>query len=217
MIQRLGGQAVVAGQTIRRVPRVAEHVAALAEHPAVQLHQRLPQADVLLDMGEVGVGRAAQLVGGTVLVDEPRHLARVAREVGRELRADREVDRLPVALAQVEQPPRRGVRQDLGLRVPLERHAHPLGAVAVRPQLLESSPTWYSAPPSTKGTCASQTTMVRTAIGRRRSATGHRAPDHVACLKLITSPSRTTYSLPSSRSSPCSRQAASEPRAIRCS
>ena len=48
---------------------------------------------------------------------------------------DDEIDRAAVALAQIEQPPRRGVRQDLLLRIPLERHADELGLVAARAQL----------------------------------------------------------------------------------
>ena len=57
------------------------------------------------------------------------------REVGRELRRDDQVDRAAVALAQVEHPPGRGVRQDLLLRIPLERQRHPIGGDAARAQL----------------------------------------------------------------------------------
>ena len=80
-------------------------------------------------------GGAAQLVRRAVLVNQPRDLVRMAHEVGRELRRDHEIDRLAVALAQVEQPPGRGVRQDLVLRIPLERDADQLGVVAARAQL----------------------------------------------------------------------------------
>ena len=45
--------------------------------------------------------------------------------------------RPPVALVQVEQPPRGGVGQDLFLRVPRERHAHELGVVAALPQRVD--------------------------------------------------------------------------------
>ena len=51
---------------------------------AIELDQPLAQADVGLGVLEVAVRRAAQLVGGAVLVDHPRDLARVPREVGRE-------------------------------------------------------------------------------------------------------------------------------------
>ena len=109
--------------------------AALAEHLGVEPDQRVAQPDVLLVVAEVAVRRAAQLVGGAVLVNQPGDLVRVADEVGRELRGDHEIDRPPVALAEIEQPPGRGVGQDLFLRIPLERHAHELGVVAARVQL----------------------------------------------------------------------------------
>jgi hypothetical protein len=59
----------------------------------------------------------------------------VPDEVGRELRSDHEIDRPAVAFTQVEQAPGRRVREDLALRIPLERHAHELGQVAARPEL----------------------------------------------------------------------------------
>ena len=68
-------------------------------------------------------------------MDQPRDLVRVPDEVGRKLRGDHQIDRPAVAFAQIEQPPRRGVRQDFFLRVPLERDADELGLVAARAQL----------------------------------------------------------------------------------
>jgi hypothetical protein len=59
----------------------------------------------------------------------------MADEIRRELGGDDEIDRAPVALAQIEEPPRGRVRQDLVLRVPLERHAHKLCLVTARGQL----------------------------------------------------------------------------------
>src|SRR5437867_10123854 len=50
---------------------------------------------------------------------------------------------------------------------------------------------------------------------RARGAVTRLRRDHVANRKLMMSPSCTTYSLPSSRTSPWSRHAAIEPRAIR--
>ena len=46
-----------------------------------------------------------------------------------------QIDRPAVALVEIEQPPRRRVREDLVLRVPLERHADEFGVVAVLAQL----------------------------------------------------------------------------------
>ena len=48
-----------------------------------------------------------------------------------------QIDRPAVALAEIEQPPGGGVREDLGLRVPLERHADELGLVPVRAELTD--------------------------------------------------------------------------------
>src|SRR5829696_8465660 len=59
----------------------------------------------------------------------------MADEVAGEFRTDHQVDRTAVALAEVEQPPRCGVRKDLFLRIPLERDADQLGVVTARPQL----------------------------------------------------------------------------------
>jgi len=56
-----------------------------------------------------------------VLVHEPADLAGVASEVRRELGGDHQIDGAAVAFAQIEEPPRRSVREDLVLRVPLER------------------------------------------------------------------------------------------------
>src|SRR5829696_8968781 len=56
-------------------------------------------------------------------------------EIRRELGPDGQVDAGSVALAEVEQPPRRGMRQDLVLWIPLEGDADQLGLVALEAQL----------------------------------------------------------------------------------
>ena len=71
----------------------------------VEVDDLLPEPDVPVHVGEVAVGRAAELVGGPVLVNEPGHLVGVAREVRWELRPDDQVDRRAVALAEIEQAP----------------------------------------------------------------------------------------------------------------
>ena len=58
----------------------------------------------------------------------------MACEVRRKLRADDQIDRSPVAFAQIEQPLCSGMREDLFFRVPLERHAHELGFKTACPQ-----------------------------------------------------------------------------------
>ena len=140
MIQRLGVQAIVAGEPVGGVLRVGEEPPALAQHLAIERDQPIAEPDVALDVVEVAVDRARELVAGAVLVDQPRHLVRMADEVGRELGADGQVDPGPVALAQVEEPPRRGVGQDLVLRVPLEGDADELRLVAVQPELPHQLP-----------------------------------------------------------------------------
>ena len=80
-------------------------------------------------MIEVAVRCSRELVGGAVLVNEPRHLARVTHEVRRKLRRDHEIDRTSVALAEIEETPGSGVRENFALRVPLERHTDELGVV----------------------------------------------------------------------------------------
>ena len=126
-------------------------------------------------------------------------------EVGRELRRDDAVDRPAVRLAQVDAAPGGGVREDLLLRVPLEGQAHQLALVAARPQLRDQL--------ARRG---SPRRRAPAAPARRRPAPCERSrPSLRANRKLMTSPSCTAYSLPSSRTSPCSRQAAIDPRAIR--
>src|SRR6476646_8845942 len=54
-------------------------------------------------------------------------------------------------------------------------------------------------------------------VERRNDHGGLGGGAHVSKRKLMMSPSWTTYSLPSSRTSPCSRQTAIEPRPISAS
>ena len=84
---------------------------------------RVAERDVALGVIELAVRRAAQIVGGAVLMEQPGDLVRMAGEVGRELRGDDAVDRLAVALGQIDHPPRGGVREELVLRIPLERQS----------------------------------------------------------------------------------------------
>ena len=111
MIQRLSRHPVVLGKSVRRVLRVRKHATALAEHLRVEIDQRLLQADIFVAVREIAVLGTAQLICGAVLMDDPRHLIWMADEVRRELRADDEIDGLAVALAEIDQPPYRGVRE----------------------------------------------------------------------------------------------------------
>ena len=119
---------------------LANSAPALAEHLAIERDQPIAQPDVAFDVVEIAVDRPGQLVAGPVLVDQPRHLVRVADEIRRELGPDGQVDAGAVALAEVEEPPRRGVGQDLVLRIPLEGDADQLGLVAVQAELPDQLP-----------------------------------------------------------------------------
>jgi hypothetical protein len=137
MVQRLCRHAVEPLQPARGVLRVGKHPAAFAEHLRVELDQPLAQADVGFVMLEVAVRSAAQLVGGTMLMDDPGDLARMACEVGREPGGDQQVDRPRVARRQVEHPPGGGLRQQLRLRLRPERQRHLLDLVAAAAQLFD--------------------------------------------------------------------------------
>ena len=80
MIQRLGGQTVVFRDAIGGISGVGKQAPALAEHLRVEPYQTIAKADVLLVVAEVAERRAAQLVGGAVLVDQPGDLVWVADE-----------------------------------------------------------------------------------------------------------------------------------------
>ena len=136
---------------------------------------------------ELAVRRAAEIVDRPVLMEEPGDLVRMADEIGRELRRDDRIDPLAVRLGQIDQPPRGGLRQQLVFRIPLERNRHALGAVAAARQLVDQAAH----------------VQLRAAVHERhlRLADEH-GLRHVANRKLMMSPSCTTYSLPSSRTSP---------------
>ena len=137
VVQRRDVEAVVAAGARGGVGRVGEPPLALTEHRGVERDQPLAHRDVVFDVEEVAVARAGQLVRRAVLMDEPHDLVRVTHEVGRKLRRDHEVDRPPVALAEIEQPPRRGVRENLLLGIPLEGNADELGVVPGVTQLAD--------------------------------------------------------------------------------
>ena len=136
MIERRGIEPVEAAQPVRDCGRDGVAAHALAEHLLVERQELCLEPDVALVVAEVAVDRAGELVGRPVLMDEPAHLARVAGEVAGKLRADHQVNRPPVAFGQIEHPPRRGVRQDLVFRVPLEGQGDAIGLEPARPQLV---------------------------------------------------------------------------------
>jgi hypothetical protein len=85
MIERFGGDAVELREPSGGVARIGEYRAAFPEHLVVEPQQRVAESDVEFGVREVAVFGSAELVGCPVLVYEPRHLLRVADEVGREL------------------------------------------------------------------------------------------------------------------------------------
>jgi hypothetical protein len=121
MIQAFSRDAIECLQPPRGVVRVREDMATLAEHSRVELEQLAPQTDVHLGVLEVAVRRAAQFVGGAMLMDHPGDFARMPGEVGGKSSGDEEIDRLAVARREIEQPPRRGLREELLLRLRAKR------------------------------------------------------------------------------------------------
>ena len=120
-------------------------------------------------------------------MEQPGDLVRVTDEVRRKLRGDDEIDAFAVGLAEIDHAPGGGLREQFFLRVPLERHRHAFGAVATAAQFVDE---------------AADVQLGATVHERHlRLAHGDRS-DHVANRKLMMSPSWTTYSLPSSRTSP---------------
>ena len=161
MVQRLGGQAVVARQPRGGVARVGEQPRRFAEHLGVERHQPVAQPDVGFRVRELAVRRAAEIVDRAVLMEQPGDLVRMAHEVGRKLGRDHRVDALAVRFGQIDHPPCGGLRQQLFLRIPLERHRHALGAVAAARQLVhEAAHEQLRAAANTNGHCASHTSTV---------------------------------------------------------
>ena len=115
MVQRLGGQAVVAREPRGRVAGVAEEARDSVSAPRSSAISVVAQPDVGFGVVELAVRRAAEIVDRAVLMEQPGDLVGVPGEVGRELGRDDRVDALAVGLAQVDHPPRGGVRQQLVL------------------------------------------------------------------------------------------------------
>jgi hypothetical protein len=90
-------------------------------------------------MGEFAVRRTQEVVDRPILVEEPRDLVWMAHEVGRELRRDDRIDRQAIRLSEIDETPRRRLRQELALRVPLEGQRHLFGSIAVASELLDEA------------------------------------------------------------------------------
>ena len=90
---------------------------ALAEHTRVELEQLAAKPDISLGVLEVAEGGAAQLVGGTMLMDHPRYLVWMAREVGGKARGDQEINWLAVTRREIEEAPRGGLREQVLFRL----------------------------------------------------------------------------------------------------
>ena len=127
VIERLGPQAIEFLEPSRGVLRVREEAPTFAQHLTVQSDQRIPKADIALGVCEVAVLGATEIIGRAVLMNQPRHLVWMPDKVRRELRSNGQVDGLSVALAQVQEAPRRRVRENFLLGIPLEGEAHEFG------------------------------------------------------------------------------------------
>ena len=140
MIQRLRAETVETFETARRILGNREQPLAFAKHLAVELDERPSHAYILLRVHEVAIWRVAELVGRSELVHEPGDFVRMPDEIRRELGHDGEVDRPPVALAEIDETPGCCVRQDLVLRRPREGHADQFCQIAARPELFDQYP-----------------------------------------------------------------------------
>src|SRR5260370_40288765 len=138
---------------------------------------------------------------------EPGDLVRVPDKVSGKLGRDDGIDRLPIGLREVDEPPGRRLREKLLLRVPLEGNCHTLGAVPAAPKFVDQSP-------DVEFRASVDERHLRFADDHPGTGKGHEIllRSYVANRKLMMSPSCTTYSLPSSRTSPWARQAAIDPR-----
>ena len=131
VVQRLGRDPQRVPQAVLHVGGVGEHALGLTEGHAVGLPHHVPHRGTVVLALQVGVvGVIPQLVRGSVLVDQPHHLALVLREVGGELQADHGVDLEAVRLGDVEAAPHRHLMRQLAGRVPLARDLHQVGVVA---------------------------------------------------------------------------------------
>src|SRR5690349_19803480 len=70
-----------------------------------------------------------------MLVNDPGDFVRMPGKVRGKLRGDKQVDGAAIALAQVQQPPRGRMRENLALRIPLEGYADELRVQAVSLEL----------------------------------------------------------------------------------
>jgi len=94
-----------------------------------------PDGAILCRFGELAEVRAVELVRLAELVQEPDDLVGMAYRVGGELGGDDEVDRQPVRLGQVDEPPQERLRQHARARIPLVRHGDELRLVVALAQL----------------------------------------------------------------------------------
>src|SRR5580765_2789713 len=198
MVERLRMQAVEALQPVGGVLRVGEQRARFAKRVRVELNQSITQLDVCFRVAEFAVRRTAQLVNRPVLMKEPGDFVRMAGEVAGELGTNGEIDPFAVRFAEVNHPPCGDLCQQFVLGIPLERHRRAFSSVAAPAEVLDEA----------------SDVELRAAMheGHLRRADDHRLDRHVACRKLMMSPSTTMYSLPSRRTSPWSRHTAIEPR-----
>src|SRR5687768_3127823 len=134
---------------------------------------------------------------------QPHNLRGMTHEVRGKLRRNRKIDRTPKRLADVDEAPRRRVRHELVAWLVPERNRHDVGVV---PPLAQRA-----------GELADEDLGAAVDERRLRFQDQDSSNTHVAWRKLMISPSSTMYSLPSSRTSPCSLQACIEPRDVSAS
>src|SRR5256714_843651 len=135
-----GPTGLSAGRRARRVGPVARDRSRprrLAGRARVEPVNCPPQRPVLRRLGELAELGAVEVVRLPELVHEPDHLAPVPHDVGGELRPDHKVDRPPVSLLEVDEPPEEGLAEDARPWIPLERHGDERGEVVARVELAD--------------------------------------------------------------------------------
>src|SRR5207247_3174810 len=106
------------------VPRGGEDFPRLAERDSVEALDRAARCALLRALAELAELRSVELVRLAELVKKPDDLVRMTDRVRRELGRDDELDRAPVGLGEVEQPPEERLREDALARIPLVRDGH---------------------------------------------------------------------------------------------
>ena len=139
MMQRPRADAIEPRQPRRGGAAVREQARRFGQDFVVEGDEPVAETDVGFAVREFAVRRADQVVDGAVLVKEPRHLVRMADEVGGELGRNHRVDPLAIGLGEIHEPPGGRLCEELLLRIPLEGNRGRLRVVPLAPQFVHET------------------------------------------------------------------------------